>query len=264
MTRVPLSALAGVTMALLLFWLLALLVAPPEPEIEMLEMSMPITSVEPPEAEPEAVQPPAEVVPSSPPEPVAPPPIADPAPLAEGEMALPEPELPPVEVEPLELDTDLPELSEARPEPPPEPEPQPEPEPEPEPETQPRPEPEPRPGATAQSFESTMASGEPTNGEPDTGSPDTGEPVDVGQVAPTERVPPDYPSRAQRRGLEGHVELAFVIHADGSVDPSSIRVLSARPRNIFDRAARQAVAQWRFAPAEGLRRARQRLEFQLR
>jgi protein TonB len=60
------------------------------------------------------------------------------------------------------------------------------------------------------------------------------------------------------------VELEFVIRADGRVDPESLRVLSARPRNVFDDAARQAVAQWRFAPAEGLRRARQRLEFQLR
>ncbi|MBA5764918.1 energy transducer TonB, partial [Vibrio sp. 404] len=70
--------------------------------------------------------------------------------------------------------------------------------------------------------------------------------------------------RAQRRGLEGYVELQFVIRSDGSVDPGSIQVLSARPTNVFDKAARRSVSRWRFEPAQGLRRARQRLEFQLR
>ncbi|MGL6251309.1 MAG: energy transducer TonB, partial [Billgrantia desiderata] len=77
-------------------------------------------------------------------------------------------------------------------------------------------------------------------------------------------VPPEYPSRAQRRGLEGHVELQFLIRPDGSVDRSSIRVVESQPRNVFDSAAEQAVARWQFEPASGVRRARQRLEFQLR
>lgn len=251
MTRVPVSVLAGTAMSLLLFWLLALLVSPPEPEIEVLEMSMPLTSVEAPDVEPEAAEVPAEAAPPAPSKPVVPPPLPEPAPIAESHMALPEPALPPEAVEPMELDSKLPEFSEERPEPVPEPQPEPEPVPE------PQPAPDPRPDASssekeAQSTESSSA------------APASSEPVDVGQAAPTERVPPAYPTRAQRRGLEGHVELEFVIRADGSVDPASVRVLSARPRNVFDDAARQAVAQWRFAPGEGLRRARQRLEFQLR
>ncbi|MDI5919978.1 TonB family protein [Halomonas sp. LR5S13] len=260
MTRVLVSASAGVAMALLLFWLLALLVSPPEPDIEVLEMSMPLTSIESPDAEPEAAEVPAEAAPPAPSKPVVPPPLPEPAPLAQNEMVLPEPALPPEEAEPMELDTELPELSEARPEHEPQPEPQPDPDPKPEPE----PEPEPRAEASARPSDAAETSGEPASGQPDAGAPEVGEPVDVGQAAPTERVPPQYPARAQRRGLEGHVELEFVIRADGSVDPSSVRVLSARPRNVFDKAARQAVAQWRFAPADGQRRARQRLAFQLR
>lgn len=83
-------------------------------------------------------------------------------------------------------------------------------------------------------------------------------------VRPTRRVPPKYPSRAQRRGLEGHVVVQFLIRADGSVDTASIEVLETRPSKVFEQAARQAIADWRFEPAPGLRRARQRLEFQLR
>lgn len=263
MTRIPVSALAGVAMALLLFWLLALLVSPPEPEIEVLEMSMPLTSVEAPEAEPEAAEPPAEAAPPVPPEPVAPPPLPEPAPLAESPVALPEPELPPEAAEPLELDTTLPELSEVPPEPQPEPEPEPRPEPESQPEPQPVPDPQPEPSPASEP-QSSESPSEAASAEPAAGEPANGEPVDVGQVAPTSRVPPEYPARAQRRGLEGHVELEFVIRTDGSVDPASIRVTSARPRNVFDDAARQAVSRWRFEPADGLRRARQRLEFQLR
>jgi len=244
MTRVPVSALGGGAMALLLFWLLALLVSPPEQEFEVLEMPLTLSSVEVPEpVEEEAAEPPPEV--AAPPE-VAPPPLPEPAPLRESPIALPEPELPPETVEPLEFDASLPELTEARPEPEPAPTPEPEPSPE------PAPAPESRPAETASSAAEPSA------------DPASQAPVDVGQIAPTRRVPPDYPARAQRRGLEGHVELEFVIRPDGRVDPSTIRVTSARPRNVFDDAARQAVARWRFEPAERLRRARQRLEFQLR
>lgn len=245
MTRVPFSALGGGALALLLFWLLALLVAPPEAEIEVLDAPMSMNLVEAPEAVPEQ-----RVAEAAPPEPVAPPPpLPEPAPPQASPVSLPEPELPPRELEPVEFDEPLPELVEARPEPRPVPEPSPE----------PAPEPSPSPSeAPADTAEASEPAGAPAPGEVSEA------PVEVGALAPTSRVPPDYPSRAQRRGIEGHVELRFLIRADGSVDPDSIRVISARPRNVFDRAARQAVARWRFAPAEGLRRAQQRLEFQLR
>lgn len=253
MTRVPVAILAGVLMVLGLFWLLALLVSPPEADIEVQEMRLTMTQLAP-APEPEAAQPASEPSPVVPPA-ATPPPLPEPAPLPDSALALPEPELPDEEAEPVELDSTLPELAEVRPDPPPEPPP---PEPRQELHTEPATDPTPTP---------TPASASPAATSPaDTvaDAPVSREPVDVGQIAPTSRVPPEYPSRAQRRGLEGDVELQFVIRPDGSVDPGSIRVLSARPANVFDKAARQAVSRWRFEPAQGLRRARQRLEFQLR
>ncbi|HSP30696.1 MAG TPA: energy transducer TonB, partial [Halomonas sp.] len=86
----------------------------------------------------------------------------------------------------------------------------------------------------------------------------------VGQATPTSRVNPSYPTRAQRRGMEGFVEVAFTIRRDGSVDASSIRVTNAQPRRVFDDAAREAIAQWQFESSDRLRNATQRIEFQLR
>lgn len=90
------------------------------------------------------------------------------------------------------------------------------------------------------------------------------EPVNVGEAAPTNRVNPTYPARAQRRGMEGYVEVSFTIRRDGSVEGSSIRVTDAQPRRVFDDAAREAIGEWQFEPSDRLRNATQRIEFQLR
>ncbi|PMR73479.1 energy transducer TonB [Billgrantia endophytica] len=256
MSRMPFSVLGGCALALLLFWLLALLVSPPEEEFDLLDAAMTLTMVEAPEPiEEEPAEAPAEA-PLPPPTEAVQPPLPEPTPPMESSITLPEPELPPEEREPVELDESLPELTEAVAEPEPEPEPQPEPQPEP----APAPQPDPRPAPEAPPVESS-APAAPSQAATE---PAPQGPVDVGEVTPTNRVPPDYPARAQRRGMEGHVELQFVIRPDGSVDPSSIRIIDAQPRSVFDTAAQQAVARWQFEPANQLRRARQRLEFQLR
>ena len=87
---------------------------------------------------------------------------------------------------------------------------------------------------------------------------------EVGSPQPTERVPPEYPSRAQRRGIEGYVEVRFTIQPDGRVDADSLRVTEAQPRNVFERAALKAISGWRFPRADAPREARQRLEFRLK
>ena len=142
-----------------------------------------------------------------------------------------------------------------------------EPMPEPTPEPTPEPAPMPQPAPVAEPVEAPGAeqirerSVDEARGE---SSVVDGGPVEVGEAVPLSRVPPGYPRRAQRRGLEGHVELEFLIRPDGSVDRASIRVLDARPRQVFEEAAEEAVGQWRFEADGRLRRARQRLEFQLR
>ncbi|QJQ94735.1 MULTISPECIES: energy transducer TonB [Halomonadaceae] len=257
MMRASFSIAGGITLALLLFWLLALLVAPPQEEYDELEVQMSLSMVDMPDVpEVEVAEAAAELPPPPPPLPAAePPPMPEPVLMMESPIALPEPELPTEEVVPLELDEALPELTEIEiPEPQPEPQPEPESQPRPEPTSQPAPAPSPEPAPVASAAQPAQAQAEP--------APQT--PMDVGQITPTRRVPPEYPTRAQRRGLEGYVELQFMIRPDGSVDRSSIQVVDASPRSVFDSAAQQAVANWQFEPADRLRRARQRLEFQLR
>lgn len=74
-------------------------------------------------------------------------------------------------------------------------------------------------------------------------APPTG---DAEEVTPLVDIPPEYPRRALAAGIEGQVTLQFTVNADGRVE--NIRVLSAEPPGVFDRAARRAVSRWRFAP----------------
>lgn len=255
MMRHLLSLLGGVVLAVGLFWLLAQLVAPPEREPEELTMSMAMTMIEAPEVAPEQEAPTPQPVEAAPQQAPPPMPAPEPPPVAESTISLPEVELPEEPVEPVEMDSELPELTEVKPEP--RPAPTPEPAPEPPPREAPA---EPAPAAT------TAESSEPAEREaaPAAEPAPSNEPVSVGQATPTSRVDPNYPPRAQRRGMEGFVEVAFTIRRDGSVDSSSIRVTNAQPRRVFDDAARDAIAKWQFEPSDQLRNATQRIEFQLR
>jgi protein TonB len=65
-------------------------------------------------------------------------------------------------------------------------------------------------------------------------------------VIPLVRVPPEYPPRAQSRGLEGWVQVRFTITPTGTVkDPM---VVNAEPKGMFDEAALKAIARWRYNP----------------
>lgn len=65
-------------------------------------------------------------------------------------------------------------------------------------------------------------------------------------LTPISMLPPEYPMAARDRGIEGWVDLAFVVTEEGLVvDPE---ILGAEPRGIFERAARTAVLRWRFRP----------------
>jgi periplasmic protein TonB len=89
--------------------------------------------------------------------------------------------------------------------------------------------------------------------------------IDI-NVVPTLRVPPVYPARALRSGIEGVVTVEFTIATDGSVKDAVI--IKAKPPKIFDRAVLKAIARWKFnpdivdgKPAE--KRARQDVKFKL-
>jgi protein TonB len=110
----------------------------------------------------------------------------------------------------------------------------------------------PRPRATlsAPSFEmapSKMATGiaafaplAPPRSEFDLSQVDT-QPQLVGRVHPT------YPYEARQKNLQGVVIVRFLVDAEGRVTRAS--VVEARPAQVFEQAALDAVRKWRFQPA---------------
>ncbi len=63
-------------------------------------------------------------------------------------------------------------------------------------------------------------------------------------VIPLVRIPPRYPMRAANRGIEGWVKVEFTITEQGTVKDAM--VADAQPGTIFNRAALQAIARWKF------------------
>jgi periplasmic protein TonB len=85
-------------------------------------------------------------------------------------------------------------------------------------------------------------------------------------VVPTLRIPPVYPARALRSGIEGVVTVEFTIAVDGSVkDPV---IVKSKPPKIFDKAVLKSITKWKFNPdmVDGNaveKRARQDVKFKL-
>ena len=84
-------------------------------------------------------------------------------------------------------------------------------------------------------------------------TPDFGGPVfgsfsayqDTGAI-PIVRVPPQYPKRAQQRGIMGWVVVEFTVTQSGAV--SNPIVLDASPPGVFNRSALRAISRWKFKP----------------
>ncbi|HTQ99440.1 MAG TPA: energy transducer TonB, partial [Candidatus Acidoferrum sp.] len=63
---------------------------------------------------------------------------------------------------------------------------------------------------------------------------------------PIVRISPQYPSGAQANGVEGWVQVRFNITTTGAV--SDARVVDSNPHGVFDKAAVDAIARWRYNP----------------
>lgn len=60
------------------------------------------------------------------------------------------------------------------------------------------------------------------------------------------RFPPEYPGDAAEKGIEGAVDLSFLVSPQGDVH--DVTVVHAEPSSIFNRAAMTAVRHWKYQP----------------
>ena len=59
---------------------------------------------------------------------------------------------------------------------------------------------------------------------------------------------PDYPASLRTAGIEGNVVAEFVVNADGTAIPRSVRILSST-NDLFAESVRSAIRRMRFVPA---------------
>lgn len=69
--------------------------------------------------------------------------------------------------------------------------------------------------------------------------------LDAGLI-PLAKVAPVYPLHAARRGIEGEVQVQFLVTAQGTVQ--DIEILAAEPEEVFDKSVIDCVSRWRFQP----------------
>ena len=70
--------------------------------------------------------------------------------------------------------------------------------------------------------------------------------VNASSLTRTRYVAPQFPDLARARGIDGWVDLQFVVGLDGAV--SDVSVIGAEPVGIFEQAALDAVRHWRYQP----------------
>lgn len=70
--------------------------------------------------------------------------------------------------------------------------------------------------------------------------------VAEGALQRTRYVAPQFPELARARGIDGWVDLQFLVGTDGSV--SEVTVVGAQPAGVFEQAAVEALRQWRYQP----------------
>ena len=70
--------------------------------------------------------------------------------------------------------------------------------------------------------------------------------VNASSLTRTRYVAPQFPDLARARGIDGWVDVQFVVGVDGAV--GDVSVIGAEPVGIFEQAALDAVRHWRYQP----------------
>ena len=67
-------------------------------------------------------------------------------------------------------------------------------------------------------------------------------------LTPLAKIPPIYPMRAMRRGIEGWVKVRFMVTSKGQVQ--ELKILEASPEKIFEKSVINCVSKWKFKPGK--------------
>jgi protein TonB len=102
------------------------------------------------------------------------------------------------------------------------------------------------PAAAAPAGRSAPATSSAAGAAESAGSAESGDFVNASTLTRTHYVPPQYPNNARERGLEGWVDVQFLVKTDGSL--ADISIVGAQPVGVFEQAALDAVRRWRFQP----------------
>lgn len=78
------------------------------------------------------------------------------------------------------------------------------------------------------------------------GAPTLGAPPVDSAAVPLVRIAPQYPPRAQARGVEGWVHLRFTVTPEGTTE--AVEVVDSDPKGYFESAAIRAVERYKFKP----------------
>jgi protein TonB len=67
-----------------------------------------------------------------------------------------------------------------------------------------------------------------------------------GTLVPIVQVQPVYPMRAKSMGIEGRVQVQFLVNRKGLVE--NIRIVKAVPEGVFEKCVKRCLSAWRFSP----------------